>query len=82
MVEPVVSDLVERLTEVFRNTFGDEGLVLDPAMTADDVSGWDSVSHISLIYAIEDEFGVKFSARDIAGFECVGDLIETIQRRA
>jgi acyl carrier protein len=76
-----VPDLNERLTEVFRTTFGDEALVLDPAMTADDVIGWDSVTHITLIYAIEDEFGMKFSTRDLEGLTCVGDLIETVRRR-
>ena len=74
-------DITDRLTEVFRITFGDETLVLDPAMTADDVAGWDSVSHITLIYAIEDEFGIKFSTRDLEGLTCVGDLIETVRRR-
>jgi acyl carrier protein len=76
-----VLDISDRLTEVFRITFGDETLVLDPAMTADDVAGWDSVSHITLIYAIEDEFGIKFSTRDLEGLTCVGDLIETVRRR-
>jgi acyl carrier protein len=76
-----VLDISDRLTEVFRITFGDETLVLDPAMTADDVAGWDSVSHITLIYAIEDEFGIKFSTRDLEGLACVGDLIETVRRR-
>ena len=66
---------------MFRTTFGDETLVLDPAMTADDVAGWDSVTHITLIYAIEDEFGMKFSTRDLEGLTCVGDLIETVRRR-
>ena len=51
-------------------------------MTADDVAGWDSVTHITLIYAIEDEFGIKFSTRDLEGLTCVGDLIETVRRRA
>ena len=74
-------DVNDRLTEVFRTTFGDEALVLDPAMTADDVAGWDSVTHITLIYAIEDEFGIKFSTRDLEGLTCVGDLIETVRRR-
>ena len=55
--------------------------MLDPAMTADDVAGWDSVTHITLIYAIEDEFGMKFSTRDLEGLTCVGDLIETVRRR-
>ena len=74
-------DITDRLTEVFRITFGDETLVLDPAMTADDVAGWDSVTHITLIYAIEDEFGMKFSTRDLEGLTCVGDVIETVRRR-
>ena len=64
-----VSDVTDRLTEVFRVTFGDETIVLDPAMTADDIEGWDSVSHITLIYAIEDEFGIKFSTRDLEGLD-------------
>jgi acyl carrier protein len=76
-----VLDITDRLTEVFRITFGDETLVLDPAMTADDVAGWDSVAHITLIYAIEDAFGIKFSSRDLEGLTCVGDLIETVRRR-
>ena len=75
-------DVTDRLTEVFRIAFGDETLVLEPSMTADDVAGWDSVSHITLIYAIEDEFGIKFSSRDLEALTCVGDLIETVRRRA
>lgn len=80
-VTGVSDDVLDRLTEVFRVTFGDETIVLDPAMTADDVEGWDSVSHITLIYAIEDEFGIKFSTRDLEGLACVGDLIDVVKRR-
>jgi acyl carrier protein len=76
-----LGDVTQRLTEVFRNTFGDDAIVLAPAMTADDIEGWDSVTHIALIYAVEDEFGVKFSTRDLEGLTCVGDLIDTITRR-
>ena len=74
-------DVRDRLTEVFRVTFGDETIVLEPAMTADDVEAWDSVSHITLIYAIEDEFGIKFSTRDLEKLACVGDLVEVVTRR-
>jgi acyl carrier protein len=50
-------------------------------MTADDVAAWDSVSHITLIYAVEDEFGLRFSPRDLEGLGCVGDLAAAIARR-
>jgi acyl carrier protein len=76
-----VNDIVDRLTEVFRLTFGDESIVLDRAMTADDVAGWDSVSHITLIYAVEDEFGIKISTSDLEELTCVGDLIDIVARR-
>ena len=76
-----MSSVDERLTEIFRATFGDETIVLDHAMTADDIAGWDSVTHITLIYAIEDEFGVTFSARDLESLTCVGDLTSIINRR-
>lgn len=78
----MVSDVRDRLTEVFRMTFGDESIVLEPSMTADDVAGWDSVTHITLIYAIEDEFGIKFSTRDLESLACVGDLIDVVTRRS
>ena len=77
-----MSDVMERLTEVFRATFGDEGIELSPEMTADDIAAWDSVSHITLIYAVEDEFGIKFSSRDLEGMGCVGDLAAAVERRA
>jgi acyl carrier protein len=79
---PDVTEVAERLAEVFRTTFGDETLTIEPQMTADDVPGWDSVAHITLIYAIEDAFGMKFSSRDLEGLTCVGDLIGIVQRRA
>lgn len=76
-----MSDVMDRLTEVFRTTFGDEAIELRPEMTADDIAAWDSVSHITLIYAVEDEFDVKFSTKDLERLGCVGDLAATVERR-
>lgn len=73
--------VMDRLTEIFRATLGDETIVLDPGMTADDIEAWDSMSHIMLIYAIEEEFGIKFSTRDIEGMENVGALRDAVVRR-
>lgn len=35
-------------------------------LTMDDVNNWDSLTHMNLIVAIEDEFGVELSGDDIA----------------
>ena len=49
MEEPVV---YEKLTTVFRDVFDEDDLVLKPEMTADDVDGWDSLSHIRIVLAV------------------------------
>ena len=77
-----MSDIGQRLTSIFRTTFGDETIVLRDDMTSDDVAAWDSVSHIQLIFAVEDEFGIRLSMRDLEGLENVGALLRTIERRS
>jgi acyl carrier protein len=72
-------ELKDRLTEVFRRVFDDHSLVLIESMTADDVDGWDSLSHINLILAIELEFGIEFKPNEIQSFENVGELIQCIE---
>jgi hypothetical protein len=50
MIEnPVV---YEKLTSVFRDVLDEDDLVLTPGMTADDVDGWDSLSHVRLVLAV------------------------------
>lgn len=62
------------LTEIFRDLFGDDRLTLTPEMTADDVEGWDSIKHISLIVAVEDHFRIKIQTSEIDRLKNVGDL--------
>lgn len=62
------------LTEVFRAVFDDPSITLTPQTTADDVEGWDSLSHINLILAVEQRFAVHFSRKEVLRFKNVGDL--------
>ena len=69
-----MSGLHDRLEEVFRLTFGDDDLTITDATTAEDVEGWDSAAHISLMFGIEEEFGVRFSDEELTAFDNVGEL--------
>ena len=51
------------LTPVFREVFENENLALSDAMTAKDVPQWDSLIHISLIFAVEKRFDIRFEDR-------------------
>ena len=70
--------IIAGLTEIFHDLFGDDAIVLTPETTAEDIYGWDSIKHISLIVAVEDRFGVKFRTSEIEGLANVGDLATAI----
>jgi len=74
-------DIIQPLTTVFRSVFEDNTIVLRPEMTANDVEGWDSLSHVVLILAIENRFKVKFSQKELLTLRNVGDLIQAIQNK-
>jgi acyl carrier protein len=75
-----------RLQDVFRRVFHDDEITISDATTAADVDGWDSMAHINLIVAIEKQFGVKFTAADIASMrgdgQNVGHLAGLIAAKA
>jgi len=41
---------------------------------ADQVPGWDSLSHVNVILAVEEHFGVRFTSREVLTLKKVGDL--------
>ncbi len=74
--------LWRRLTDLFKATLENESIVLGPGTTAEDVDGWNSLTHVQLILAVEAEFKLKFRHEEIASFENVGDLINAVKRRS
>ncbi len=71
------AEVYSRLADVFRDVF-DREVALADETTAADVPGWDSLNHITLIGAIEDEFDVKFPMKDVVGMKNVGELVDKI----
>lgn len=75
------AEIIDGLTEIFHDLFADDAIVVTPTLTADDVDGWDSIKHISLIVAVEDRFGIKMKGSEIDGLANVGDLIRAIREK-
>ena len=67
------------LTGLFREVIDDDDIVLSPEMTADEIDGWDSLSHVNLIVTIEARFNIKFTQRELLTFKNVGDLMASIE---
>lgn len=74
-------EIYVKLQEIFRDIFDDESIIITSRTTADDIEEWDSIEHINLIGAVEDEFGIKFKMREVSGMKNVGEMAEIIKSR-
>jgi len=74
-------NVLEPLTEIFREVFDDDDIIISPEMTANDVDGWDSLSHVNLIVSIEARFKIKFTQKELLTFKNVGDLMKSIESK-
>lgn len=74
-------ELQDRLNQVFRRVFNDDDINITCEMTAADVSGWDSLSHINLIVAVENEFKITFTNKEVMSFGCIGDLLRCLEQK-
>lgn len=71
-------EITTNLEKIFREVFNNKSLVLTNDLTANDVDGWDSLSHMLLISEIENELSIKFKLKDLNKMRNVGDMIEII----
>lgn len=73
------------LTERLRNVFV-EALALPDGLDVEnlkyrDIEEWDSLGHMSLVAAIEDEFGVQFDTEqviDMSSFKVAVDMLRAM----
>ena len=73
-----MDDILTRLQPIFRDVLDDERLVITRQASALNVPGWDSLAHINLVSAIEQDFRVKFALSELQELQNVGDMVDLI----
>ena len=68
-IQDVVSEIVGRkITNITGET------------TADDVEGWDSLSHVQIIHRCEQKIDKRFTLEEISNLKSVLDLVNVIEK--
>jgi acyl carrier protein len=75
-------EIYARLAKIFDDVFDDESIAVTPDLSAKDVDGWDSLTHIRLLLTVEKAFKTRFTTSEIGKLENVGDLVALIKARA
>ena len=74
------AEVIANLQTIFDTVFL-EPVALTPAVSAKDVPEWDSLTHISLIVAVEKAFNVRFRVGEVENTKNVGDFANLIMKR-
>lgn len=75
-----MQEIMDSLIPIFQDVFDDDSLRVTEDTTADDVDGWDSLTHITLISSVEDAFGIRFRMKDLINLKNVGELARLVQK--
>ncbi len=67
-----------KLNEIFQEVFDDEDIEVFEETTSEDIEDWDSLEHINLVAAIEQEFDMKFTMAQVVGMKNVGEMVDII----
>jgi acyl carrier protein len=76
-----MSEIRDRVNQVFRQVFNDDALDLSDQMTPSDLEKWDSLAHVNLMFALEQAFQIRFTTEDLSAMQSVGELTRSIETK-
>jgi acyl carrier protein len=75
------TEVIAKLQTIFDDLFL-EPVQLTPKLSAKDVPEWDSLTHISLLLAVEKAFGIRFRVGEVENARNVGEFADLIAKRS
>lgn len=75
------AEILAELQTVISDILDIPGLKLTSDTTAMDVEGWDSLSHINIISAVEERYGIRFALGELQDLKDVGDMADLVQKK-
>lgn len=72
------TELYQLMAKVFEVDISE----INAESTMDSIDSWDSMTHLSLIQALEEKFGLQFAEDDMFQLTSVASILSMIQKRA
>jgi acyl carrier protein len=73
--------LNEKLVEIVAEMFDLDPAAVDDVLTPEDVELWDSMNHLRLVSAVEEEFQIKLSMQEIESIHSLAVLRALVEQR-
>lgn len=76
-----LNDIKKDIRNLLTSILEHDNFEMHDELTAKDVDGWDSLSHMMIITKIEEKFNIKFKLRDLNKLKNMGSLVSVIQSK-
>lgn len=74
-------EILEKIKNTILSVLKHDDFEMRDDLTASDVPGWDSLSHINIISEIEDAFGIRFKLKELNKMKNMGTLVALVQSK-
>lgn len=72
------AEVLEHVRTLAADILGVRRSDIDSNCTPKEFGSWDSIAHVSLVVALEEQFGVTFAPEEIADMESIGRIAELL----
>jgi len=73
--------IAEKIKTAIVSVLRHDNFVMTDDLRAENVEGWDSLSHMVIITEVENAFGVRFKLKELNKLQNMGDLISLVQSK-
>lgn len=72
------TQILEEVRTLAADVLGIPRSQIDSHSTPEHIENWDSIQHVSLLVAIEEQFGVEFDPDEISQMQSIGKITELL----
>lgn len=77
----IVTNIKIAINALLKDILELENITLDDTESLDNLEGWDSVTHITLVASLEDLYSVTFSLQELEEITTIRNIASIIDRK-
>lgn len=71
----------DQIIQVMKEVFDNQDIIIEDLTGPDDIMEWDSFANVNLIHAIENEFSIKFSLKELPALKNLKSIVELVETK-
>lgn len=72
------NEIIAQVNQILISVLNHENFEISETLSATDVDGWDSLSHMIIISEVEKQFSITFKLKELNKMKNMGDMLDLI----